>query len=320
MVHMPEMRDLVGGDIVEHAWRCQDQAPREHQVALRRARTPTGTRVLERQPPEIPADGTGVSLRCGGQALAGKLLQKRHHGRSGNACRGLDYTVRKPGSRLGPSHDHARFAFDRNLHADIDQHRARPSFDRACNPLGLPLGEFSCRAQVHACRHGQSHPAIKIRHPQAQSARSRGPPDIDPCARHRIQPHVLHCFLPVRSLARNWRHRATTDWPEQFEFVAACPSRRCKATDRPQASNPLGALPFLHRTGPDFVPCQPAGSLQGNRKSAFPGATALVPIAGRRPAPFRRVPMAANRQVSGGHARLRPGPAPGLGAGPAMAG
>ncbi len=209
VVHMPEMRDLVGDDIVEYAWWRQNQAPREHQIALRGARTPTGTRVLELQLPEFPADCTGMSPCCSGQPLTCKLLQKRHHCRSGRTWGGLNSAIRKPCGRLNPSHNLVRPAFDRNLGADINQHRARPSFNRTRNPIGLLLGKVLGGAQTHACRHRQCHPTIKIRYPQAQATGSRRPPNVDADVRRRIQPQVPHCPLPVCSVACNVAPRAS---------------------------------------------------------------------------------------------------------------
>ncbi len=201
VVHVPEMRDLVGGDIVEHAWRRHDQAPREHEIALHGARSPAGTRILERQLPELLADRARVPFRCSNQPLSRQLLQKRHHCRGGGSFRSLDGTFGKSRGRPRPSHDHVRLAFDRNLGAEIDRYRTGPALDSARDPIGLLRCKVLRNAQTHACRQRQCHATVQVRHPQAQSSSARRLPNVDPDTRHGIQPHAAHCPLPFRSLA-----------------------------------------------------------------------------------------------------------------------
>src|ERR1700680_2147695 len=55
VVHLDEMRHLMGSKIVEHVGRSQDQPPRERQRARGGAGTPTAPLVAGRQPLRPPA-------------------------------------------------------------------------------------------------------------------------------------------------------------------------------------------------------------------------------------------------------------------------
>src|SRR6266702_4388098 len=61
VVHLDEMGDFVGGKIVEHVGRCEDQAPGERQRARRGAGAPAAGLITDRQPldPATELDGIG---------------------------------------------------------------------------------------------------------------------------------------------------------------------------------------------------------------------------------------------------------------------
>src|ERR1700688_4338590 len=75
MIHLDEMRDLVGGEIVQHIRRRKDQPPRERQRPCRGARAPAARLVADRQPLRLDAQRLGVSLRGLLQIVARFALQ-----------------------------------------------------------------------------------------------------------------------------------------------------------------------------------------------------------------------------------------------------
>src|SRR5258708_10927801 len=63
VVHLDQMRDFMGGEIIQHIGRRENQPPRERQRARRRARSPAARLVADRQPLYLDAECCGVSLR-----------------------------------------------------------------------------------------------------------------------------------------------------------------------------------------------------------------------------------------------------------------
>src|SRR5258708_19868164 len=47
MIELPQMRDFVRNDVVEDAWRRQDEPPRERQAARRGARAPAARSIAD---------------------------------------------------------------------------------------------------------------------------------------------------------------------------------------------------------------------------------------------------------------------------------
>src|SRR6478735_11096504 len=63
MVHLDEMSDFVGGEIVEHEGRREDQAPGERQRARRGAGTPAAGLIADRQALHLDAELGGIDFR-----------------------------------------------------------------------------------------------------------------------------------------------------------------------------------------------------------------------------------------------------------------
>src|SRR6202007_1491053 len=63
MIHLDQMRHLMGGEIVHHIGRREDQPPRERQRARRGAGPPAARLVADRQPLDPDAERLRVSLR-----------------------------------------------------------------------------------------------------------------------------------------------------------------------------------------------------------------------------------------------------------------
>src|SRR5579872_334316 len=76
MVHLDEMGDFVGREVVEHVRRREDQPPGERQRAGRGARTPAARLVADREPPDLDAKLLRIRGGCLLQILAGFSLEK----------------------------------------------------------------------------------------------------------------------------------------------------------------------------------------------------------------------------------------------------
>src|SRR5712671_4565406 len=76
VVHLDEMRHLMGGEVIEHEGRREDQPPGERQRARRGARTPAARLVADRHPPHPDAEFPGVYLRGLLQILACLALEE----------------------------------------------------------------------------------------------------------------------------------------------------------------------------------------------------------------------------------------------------
>src|SRR5580692_5666758 len=69
------MRDLVGGEIIEHVARREDEPPRERQRARGRARAPAARLVADRDSPHRHAEAIGIARDRGLEIALGLALE-----------------------------------------------------------------------------------------------------------------------------------------------------------------------------------------------------------------------------------------------------
>ena len=200
VVHLDEMRDLVGGEIIQHiGWR-QDEPPRERQRSRRRARTPAARLIADRQPFYLDAKGRGIGLRGLLQVAARFALEviarrgaryaqsrrpRREGARRSLAFRSIPFRARRSDARSG--------AQCRAMGSRRPEQTAPPleSAEARGDPGAMALREIFCLCQRAARRHGQDRFAVAWMNAQRVAPRAAVPAqayriDLRPCLTEKV--------------------------------------------------------------------------------------------------------------------------------------
>src|SRR5215471_6155452 len=79
VIHLDEMRHLVGDDIVEHGFGHEDEPPREGEVAIASAAAPARRRIAHADAAHRLPDRLGEAMRWLAQLALGKIAQEVAH-------------------------------------------------------------------------------------------------------------------------------------------------------------------------------------------------------------------------------------------------
>ena len=190
VVHLAQMRHLVGGDIVEHVGGRQDQPPGERQQPARRARAPAGRLVAQRDVPGAHVELAGVP----GDARVEILVRLRDQpvlqpargvlGAAGDvearhaARRVID--AHHAGALRGPQEaDAMQAAAQRDGRAVGERHRLGHAAQPLANPVDMGLEEPAGFLDAASRGNRHHHRPACLAHSQRQSPRSRVLPHLD---------------------------------------------------------------------------------------------------------------------------------------------
>ncbi len=220
MIEMHEMRDLVGGKVIEDERRGHDQPPGKVQRAGGRTRSPSADRIAQ-------ADAAGRQTERAGMAgdslfkVASRLplqviLNAAVHmfGLTGDAKREGSLGIV---SWLDPGDPSAvRMMCDQMIDAAKRRDRTmrerngcRQPVETRCDPGGVALSEISRIAQRRPLRHRQHRIACGEAHTQSESPRILRPPQRDEnCFAGVDQCENRRAATWRRSLAQESKHNA----------------------------------------------------------------------------------------------------------------
>ena len=166
-----EVGHFVGCDIIEDCRRSHDQAPREHQVASGRARSPARTRIPQADPAVGPAQGGTVAIASRGQPVSGERLEKGLCPRAdpGRIVRQdqRDSGAFWPASFAGDQGD--GFTFDGQTGTEHCVHAVLDCLEVFADPDGPVFGEVDGFLFGKPSRQGQRHLPVEPRYPKRQS-------------------------------------------------------------------------------------------------------------------------------------------------------
>src|ERR1700737_1416713 len=182
VVHLDEMRDFVGREIVQHIGRRQNETPRERQRARSCARAPAARLIADRDPLHLLAQRLRIMLRSLLKITTSFAFQEvmdpavDMFGSAGDADDALAAL-----SDLSPHHaPHARAMYDtmrnaaqRYYSARLKRRGLRQPTETRCDPGTMTLRKVLGVRQRAAGRHGQD--CLPIARMNAQGIAARAP-------------------------------------------------------------------------------------------------------------------------------------------------
>lgn len=155
MIHLNEMRDLVGHHVIDDGIGREDQTPGERQIAIARAAAPSSGRVAHADPRHLASDRSGQELRTPLQIALRESAQKIAHPSGEERCiAGNTDRLRLNPNRPSPAHltdmaQSMRMIENRNNGA-VDKSNARRQGNEALfDPTAIRFEEsqgFAARA------------------------------------------------------------------------------------------------------------------------------------------------------------------------------
>src|SRR5467141_3783235 len=184
MIHFDEMGYLMGGKIVQHIGRREDQAPRERQRAGGGARTPAARLIADRQPLHPDAKRQGIGLRHLLQFLAHFPLQVivdtpvdmlSGAGHAENPLAAFAHFRPYRAAQTGPMHDPMRNAAQRQDGTRMKWRSLWQSTEARGDPAAMTLREVLRVGDRATRRHGQDRFTIAWMNAQGVAARAPVP-------------------------------------------------------------------------------------------------------------------------------------------------
>ena len=164
MVHFDEMGDLMGGQIVEHIARGQNQPPRKRQHTGRRARPPAARLVANRDAAKADAEFPGKMPDGDLEVALGLALEiigdaaRDVFGLAGDAQQAFAAAVALGpyrAARAAAVHDRMGDAPQRQFRAVREWRGLRQPAEAGGDPGAMLLGKFARLTQAAARRHGE---------------------------------------------------------------------------------------------------------------------------------------------------------------------
>ncbi len=245
VVHLLKVRNLVGGEVVEHERRRQDQPPRERENARGRAGAPAACLIAHADAPEVDAHAVRITPRRRFHVAPGFALEivadpARQMPRiAGDAQEPLavlaDLGPRRA-ARLRPMRDAMRNAAQRQFAARRERRRLRQTAQARGNPGAVPLRERLRLLEAAARRHGQDDLAGRRLDAQRIAACQSVPAQP-----HQIDRGVERDLDRLRFLRRMEKQRAQPHGagPKSREL---CPNQRAVGVSGTTAAGQVQAL------------------------------------------------------------------------------
>ncbi len=173
MVHLGQMRDFMGGDIVEHLRRGHDQPPGEHQITLRRTTAPPRPGVAQGDAAIGAAQRSCMARHRRSQPLSRKGSQQGLDARSFPWANGhFDATIRETCGPARPFDDLAKLPTDRNASPDLRALNPGCALQMLAHPI-LPRAQKGQSFRLwRPCRKAKGHPPIGPADPQGKPFRA----------------------------------------------------------------------------------------------------------------------------------------------------
>ena len=217
VVHLGQMRDLVGDDIGDDRLRGEDQPPAERQISARRAAAPAAPGVAHADPRDLAPDMGGERAGAARQLVMGEGSEMVAHpardvrriAAHADLAIGDGHWRRRriepaANAMRGPQHRHHR-PFDK-------RHRARQRLEPGGDPMALVPEKAQAQFGRHAARQHQLDPAPGRVDAQPDPPRPRADPDRE--RRAEVERHRLPADLSERRFAARprlpWRNAAKT--------------------------------------------------------------------------------------------------------------
>src|SRR3954454_21138737 len=184
VVHLNEMGDLVGGEIVENVRRREDQAPGERKGAGRGAGAPTTGLIADREPLDLDAELGGIGFRRTLKVAASLALEEVADatvrmldaaGDAENALPAVAHFRPHRTARAGTMNDPMRDAAKRYHCARLERRGLRQTTETCRDPCAVALREVFCFGERAARRHGEDGFAITRMNSERVTARAAMP-------------------------------------------------------------------------------------------------------------------------------------------------
>src|SRR4051812_34797858 len=184
VVHLNEMGDLVGGEIVEHVRRREDQAPGERQRAGRGAGAPTTGLIADREPLDLDAELGGIGFRRTLKVAASLALEEVADatvrmldaaGDAENALPAVAHFRPHRTARAGAMNDAMGRAAKWYHCARLERRGLRQTAETCRDPRAVALREVFCFGERAARRHGEDGFAIARMNSERVTARAAMP-------------------------------------------------------------------------------------------------------------------------------------------------
>ena len=181
MVHLGEVRDLVGDDIVDHRFRREHQPPAERQVPRRRAASPAAFGVAHADPRDAPADAARRSRGRGADSSRRRKADQvvahpaRRDARGRRATRISPSTIATGGAAASVSW-RMRCGTPQHRHDGAlgERHRRRQRREPSRDPAALRVEEARAPALRDAPAAAPARSRARRRRSAAKTRRARG--------------------------------------------------------------------------------------------------------------------------------------------------
>lgn len=188
VVHLDEMSDFVGGEIVEHEGRCEDQAPGERQRAGRGAGAPAAGLIADREPLDPDTEFGRIGFRRALKIAARLALEEvadaavdmfEPTGDAEDAFTAISHLGPHRAARAGAMNDAMRRAAERYHRARLERRGLRQATETRGDPRTVTLREVLRFGERAPRRHGEDGFAVARMNSERVAARTAMPTQSD---------------------------------------------------------------------------------------------------------------------------------------------